>query len=41
MTVIGFTGGSHIQPGHAARLRDEGAIDICADMSQVSDWLKK
>jgi HAD superfamily hydrolase (TIGR01509 family) len=41
MTVLGFTGGSHIQPGHAARLRDEGAIDICADMSQVSDWLKK
>jgi HAD superfamily hydrolase (TIGR01509 family) len=41
MTVIGFTGGSHIQPGHAARLRDEGAIDICAEMSQVSDWLKK
>jgi HAD superfamily hydrolase (TIGR01509 family) len=41
MTVIGFTGGSHIQPGHAARLRDEGAIDICSDMSQVSDWLQK
>jgi HAD superfamily hydrolase (TIGR01509 family) len=41
MTVLGFTGGSHIQPGHAARLLDEGAIDICADMSQVSDWLKK
>jgi HAD superfamily hydrolase (TIGR01509 family) len=39
MTVVGFTGGSHIQPGHAARLRDEGAIDICSDMSQVSDWL--
>jgi HAD superfamily hydrolase (TIGR01509 family) len=41
MTVLGFTGGSHIQPGHAARLRDEGAIDICSDMSQISDWLKK
>jgi HAD superfamily hydrolase (TIGR01509 family) len=41
MTVIGFTGGSHIQPGHAARLLDEGAIDICSDMSQVSAWLKK
>jgi HAD superfamily hydrolase (TIGR01509 family) len=41
MTVLGFTGGSHIQPGHAERLLDEGAIDICADMSQVSNWLKK
>jgi HAD superfamily hydrolase (TIGR01509 family) len=39
MTVLGFTGGSHIQPGHAARLLDEGAIDICSDMSQVSNWL--
>jgi HAD superfamily hydrolase (TIGR01509 family) len=41
MTVLGFTGGSHIQPGHAARLIEEGAIDICAEISQVSDWLKK
>jgi HAD superfamily hydrolase (TIGR01509 family) len=39
MAVLGFTGGSHIQPGHAARLLDEGAIDICSDMSQVSNWL--
>ena len=41
MTVLGFTGGSHIQPGHEARLRDEGAIEICSDMSQVSDWLNR
>ena len=38
MTVLGFTGGSHIQPGHGLRLRDEGAIEICSDMSQVLDW---
>ena len=41
MTVLGFTGGSHIQPGHTARLLDEGAIDICSDMSQVSNWLNR
>lgn len=41
MTVLGFTGGSHIQPGHADRLRDEGAIEICSDMSQVSDWFDR
>jgi HAD superfamily hydrolase (TIGR01509 family) len=41
MTVLGFTGGSHIQPGHAERLRDEGAIDICSDTSQILNWLKK
>ncbi|HEY1796773.1 MAG TPA: HAD family hydrolase [Stellaceae bacterium] len=33
MTVIGFTGGSHCPPGHAARLAERGAAQIVADMA--------
>lgn len=39
MTVLGYTGGSHIQPGHQAKLREEGAIEVCLEMSQISTWL--
>jgi HAD superfamily hydrolase (TIGR01509 family) len=28
MTVLGYTGGSHIQPGHQAKLLEEGAIEV-------------
>ncbi len=39
MTVLGYTGGSHIQPGHQAKLLDEGAIEVFSEMSQLSTWL--
>jgi beta-phosphoglucomutase-like phosphatase (HAD superfamily) len=39
MTVLGFTGGSHIQPGHQAKLLDEGAMKVFSEMSQLSAWL--
>jgi HAD superfamily hydrolase (TIGR01509 family) len=32
MMSIGFTGGSHCRPGHAARLREKGAIQIVDSM---------
>lgn len=41
MTVLGFTGGSHIQPGHQATLLDAGAIEVFSEMSQISEWLGK
>jgi HAD superfamily hydrolase (TIGR01509 family) len=28
MTVLGYTGGSHIQPGYQAKLLEEGAIEV-------------
>lgn len=33
MTVIGFTGGSHCAPGHAARLAERGASQVVSDMA--------
>jgi HAD superfamily hydrolase (TIGR01509 family) len=41
MTVLGFTGGSHIQPGHHEQLLDAGAIEVCSEMIQISAWLVK
>ncbi len=41
MTVLGYTGGSHIQPGYQAKLLDEGAIKVFAEMSELSTWLEK
>jgi HAD superfamily hydrolase (TIGR01509 family) len=41
MTVLGYTGGSHIQPGHQAKLLEEGAIAVFSEMSQLSNWLGK
>jgi HAD superfamily hydrolase (TIGR01509 family) len=41
MTVLGFTGGSHIQPGHEAKLSAAGATQIFSHMSQLSHWLAK
>ena len=35
MPVIGFTGGSHTDPGHAARLREAGAAVVIADMGEL------
>jgi HAD superfamily hydrolase (TIGR01509 family) len=35
MTVIGFTGGSHCGPGHAARLAELGAVQVIDDMARL------
>jgi HAD superfamily hydrolase (TIGR01509 family) len=40
MTVLGYTGGSHIQPGHQEKLIGEGAIKVFAEMSELSTWLE-
>ena len=39
MTVVGFTGGSHIETGHAESLLDLGAQHILADMRQLDELL--
>lgn len=39
MTVLGFTGGSHIKNGHAERLLELGAVKVFSKMQDVSDWL--
>ncbi len=41
MTVLGYTGGSHIQAGHQTKLLEEGAIEVFSEMSQLSSWLGK
>jgi HAD superfamily hydrolase (TIGR01509 family) len=40
MTVVGFTGGSHIQAGHGATLRALGARYILDDMRGLPGFLK-
>ena len=35
MTVLGFTGGSHCLYGHADKLRDAGACDVFASMTEI------
>ncbi|MGL5733427.1 MAG: HAD-IA family hydrolase, partial [Beijerinckiaceae bacterium] len=35
MRVIGFTGGSHCQPGHAQILKDAGAAAVIAEMAAL------
>jgi HAD superfamily hydrolase (TIGR01509 family) len=39
MTVLGFTGGSHIKNGHAEKLLELGAIKVFSKMQAVADWL--
>lgn len=39
MTVVGFTGGSHIPGGHAESLLDLGAHHILTDMHQLDDLI--
>jgi len=41
MTVVGFTGASHIGDGHADRLRDAGAVAIFDDLSRLPELLGK
>lgn len=39
MTVLGFTGGSHIKNGHTERLLELGAIKVFSKMQDISGWL--
>ncbi len=41
MTVLGFTGGSHIRDGHAARMREAGVAAVFDDMSNLPEHLNK
>ena len=41
MTVIGFTGGSHCQPGDADRLRAAGAFIVIDDMRELPDLIAR
>jgi len=41
MSVLGFHGGSHCQPGHAKLLRDAGAIATFDDMRQLPELVRK
>jgi len=39
MTVLGFVGGGHCRPGHAAMLEAAGAAETFADMRQLPDLI--
>lgn len=41
MTVLGFHGGSHCQPGHAGKLRAAGTAALFDDMRQLPDLVRK
>jgi HAD superfamily hydrolase (TIGR01509 family) len=41
MTVLGFHGGSHCQPGHARLLSDAGALETFGDMRQLPDLVRQ
>jgi HAD superfamily hydrolase (TIGR01509 family) len=40
MTVLGFSGGSHIKNGHEERLLELGALSVFSRMQDVANWLK-
>jgi len=39
LTVIGFTGGSHILPGHQQKLLDLGVLKVCGSMIDLENYL--
>jgi HAD superfamily hydrolase (TIGR01509 family) len=41
MTVLGFHGGSHCQPGHADKLRDAGATVLFDDMRRLPELVSR
>ncbi|MCA6118201.1 HAD family hydrolase [Bradyrhizobium sp. WSM 1738] len=41
MTLLGFHGGSHCQPGHAEMLRAAGAVATFDDMRQLPDLIAR
>jgi HAD superfamily hydrolase (TIGR01509 family) len=40
MTVLGFTGGSHIKKGHEEKLLELGAKKVFSKMQDIADWLR-
>jgi HAD superfamily hydrolase (TIGR01509 family) len=40
MVTIGFCGGGHCGEGHAARLQDDGAHEVCADARELGALLR-
>ncbi|WP_280549670.1 MULTISPECIES: HAD-IA family hydrolase [unclassified Halomonas] len=40
MTVIGFTGASHVQPGQAERLQEAGAWQVLTHMSGLAELIQ-
>ena len=40
MTVLGFTGASHIGDGHADRLRDAGVVAVFDELSRLPELLR-
>ncbi len=41
MLAIGFTGGSHCRPGHAARLAEKGAALVIGRMEELAPALAR
>ncbi|MEM7737863.1 MAG: HAD family phosphatase [Deinococcota bacterium] len=41
MTAVGFMAGSHIKPGHDARLRAAGVVEVCASTASLTAWLSR
>jgi beta-phosphoglucomutase-like phosphatase (HAD superfamily) len=41
MQVVGFTGGGHCRPGHAARLREAGCTEVFAAMPEFAALLSR
>ena len=41
MQVVGFTGGGHCRPGHAARLREAGCTEVFAAMPEFAAHLSR
>ncbi|QII86347.1 HAD family phosphatase [Bordetella hinzii] len=39
MRVLGYTGASHIAPGHDNKLRQAGAVDTVADLAYVTHYV--
>lgn len=39
MTVYGFTGGSHCEPGHGERLRSAGAAQVVTSMAELGETI--
>lgn len=40
MNAVGFTAGSHIKPGHEARLLEAGAMQVFESSSSLANWLE-
>lgn len=41
LKVIGFSGASHILPGHAKKMQGLGVVDVAADMPELGELLRR